>query len=150
LIDIEDMPNAFNILLIEDNPGDIRLVVESMKESKKPNNISMVKDGVEAMTYLHHEGVYANAVRPDIILLDLNLPMKNGKEVLAEIKKDPDLKRIPVIVFTASSAERDVINSYDLHANCYITKPVSLDKFIEVVKSIEKFWLTVVKLPPGD
>lgn len=150
MIDIEDMPNAFNILLIEDNPGDIRLVVESMKESKKPNNISMVKDGVEAMTYLHHEGVYANAVRPDIILLDLNLPMKNGKEVLAEIKKDPDLKRIPVIVFTASSAERDVINSYDLHANCYITKPVSLDKFIEVVKSIEKFWLTVVKLPPGD
>lgn len=150
MIDIEDMPKAVNILLIEDNPGDIRLVVESMKESKKPNNLSMVKDGVEAMTYLHREGVYANAVRPDIILLDLNLPMKNGKEVLAEIKKDPDLKRIPVIVFTASSAERDVINSYDLHANCYITKPVSLDKFIEVVGSIEKFWLTVVKLPPGD
>lgn len=150
MIDIEDMPKAVNILLIEDNPGDIRLVVESMKESKKPNNLSMVKDGVEAMTYLHREGVYANAVRPDIILLDLNLPMKNGKEVLAEIKKDPDLKRIPVIVFTASSAERDVINSYDLHANCYITKPVSLDKFTEVVRSIEKFWLTVVKLPPGD
>ncbi len=150
MIDIEDMPKAVNILLIEDNPGDIRLVVESMKESKKPNNLSMVKDGIEAMTYLHREGVYANAVRPDIILLDLNLPRKNGKEVLAEIKKDPDLKRIPVIVFTASSAERDVINSYDLHANCYITKPVSLEKFIEVVKSIETFWLTVVKLPPGD
>ncbi len=144
------MPKVVNILLIEDNPGDIRLVVESMKESTKPNNLSIVKDGVEAMTYLHHEGVYANAVRPDIILLDLNLPRKNGKEVLAEIKKDPDLKSIPVIVFTASSAERDVINSYDLHANCYITKPVSLEKFIEVVKSIETFWLTVVKLPPGD
>jgi two-component system response regulator len=127
-MDMEDIPKAVNILLVEDNPG----------------------DGIEAIAYLHREGIYANEVRPDIILLDLNLPRKNGKEVLAEIKKDPGLKRIPVIVLTASSAERDIINSYDLNANCYITKPVSLEQFTEVIKSIENFWLTVVKLPPGD
>lgn len=149
-MDMEDIPKAVNILLVEDNPGDVRLVVESMKESKRPTNLRTVKDGVEAMAYLNREGIFANEVRPDIILLDLNLPRKNGKEVLAEIKKDPSLKRIPVIVLTASSADRDILNSYDLNANCYITKPVSLDKFTEVVKSIENFWLTVVKLPPGD
>lgn len=149
-MDMEDIPKAVNILLVEDNPGDVRLVVESMKESKRLTNLRTVKDGVEAMAYLHREGIFANEVRPDIILLDLNLPRKNGKEVLAEIKKDPSLKRIPVIVLTASSADRDILNSYDLNANCYITKPVSLDKFTEVVKSIENFWLTVVKLPPGD
>lgn len=149
-MDMEDTLRTVNILLVEDNPGDVRLVVESLKESKRPNILKTVKDGVEAMAYLHREGIYANEVHPDIILLDLNLPRKNGKEVLAEIKKDPDLKRIPVIVLTASSAERDILNSYDLNANCYITKPVSLEKFIEVIKSIENFWLTVVKLPPGD
>jgi len=149
-MDMEDISKVVNILLVEDNPGDVRLVVESMKESKRPANLRTVKDGIEAMAYLHREGIYANEVRPDIILLDLNLPRKNGKEVLAEIKKDPYLKRIPVIVLTASSADRDILNSYDLYANCYITKPVSLDKFTEVVKSIENFWLTVVKLPPGD
>jgi len=149
-MDMEDIPKAVNILLVEDNPGDVRLVVESLKESKRPTNLITVKDGVEAIAYLHREGIYANEVRPDIILLDLNLPRKNGKEVLKEIKKDPDLKRIPVIVLTASSAERDIINSYDLNANCYITKPVSLEQFTEVIKSIENFWLKVVKLPPGD
>lgn len=149
-MDMEDTQKAVNILLVEDNPGDVRLIVESLKESNRPNILRTVKDGVEAMAYLNREGIYSDAVHPDIILLDLNLPRKNGKEVLAEIKKDPDLKRIPVIVLTASSAERDILNSYDLNANCYITKPVSLDKFIEVVKSIENFWLTVVKLPPGD
>jgi CheY-like chemotaxis protein len=149
-MDREDIPKAANILLVEDNPGDVRLVVESMKESKRPANLRTVKDGVEAMAYLHREGIYANEVRPDIILLDLNLPRKNGNEVLAEIKKDPGLKRIPVIILTASSADRDIINSYDLNANCYITKPVSLEQFTEVIKSIENFWLTVVKLPPGN
>lgn len=149
-MDMEDISKVVNILLVEDNPGDVRLVVESMKESKRLANLRTVKDGIEAMAYLHREGIYANEVRPDIILLDLNLPRKNGKEVLAEIKKDPYLKRIPVIVLTASSTDRDILNSYDLYANCYITKPVSLDKFTEVVKSIENFWLTVVKLPPGD
>lgn len=149
-MDMEDIPKAVNILLVEDNPGDVRLVVESLKESKRPTNLITVKDGVEAIAYLHREGIYANEVRPDIILLDLNLPRKNGKEVLKEIKKDPGLKRIPVIVLTASSAERDIINSYDLNANCYITKPVSLEQFTEVIKSIENFWLKVVKLPPGD
>lgn len=149
-MDMEDLPKAVNILLVEDNPGDVRLVVESLKESKRPTNLITVKDGVEAMAYLHREGIYANEVQPDIILLDLNLPRKNGQEVLKEIKKDPGLKRIPVIVLTASSAERDIINSYDLNANCYITKPVSLEQFTEVIKSIENFWLKVVKLPPGD
>jgi len=149
-MDMEDIPKAVNILLVEDNPGDVRLVVESLKESKRPVNLRTVKDGIEAIAYLRREGIFANEVRPDIILLDLNLPRKNGKEVLAEIKKDPGLKRIPVIVLTASSAEKDIINSYDLNANCYITKPVSLEQFTEVIKSIENFWLTVVKLPPGD
>ena len=150
-MDMEDeIPKKVNILLVEDNPGDVRLIIESLKESKRPTNLRTVKDGIEAMDYLHREGIFANEDRPDIILLDLNLPRKNGIEVLAEIKKDPGLKRIPVIILTASSADRDIINSYDLNANCYITKPVSLEQFTEVIKSIENFWLTVVKLPPGD
>lgn len=149
-MEIEDIPKAVNILLVEDNPGDVRLVVESMKEIRRQINFRTVKDGIEAMAFLRREGIFTYEVRPDIILLDLNLPRKNGKEVLAEIKKDPGLKRIPVIILTASSAERDIINSYDLNANCYITKPVSLEQFTEVIKSIENFWLTVVKLPPGD
>ena len=136
-----------NILLVEDNPGDVRLIVESLKESKKPNNLSMVKDGIEAIAFLRREGVYARTIRPDIILLDLNLPRKKGKEVLDEIKKDPVLKKIPVIVLTASSAERDIIDSYDLHANCFVTKPVQFEQFMQVVQVIDNFWVNVVTLP---
>ncbi len=138
------------ILLVEDNPGDIRLIVDALKENKIPNILNVVNDGVEALNFLYKKGKYADASRPDLILLDLNLPKKNGLEVLAEIKDETKLKRIPVVIFTASSAERDILMSYDHHANCYITKPVYLEQFIAVVKSIETFWLTVVKLPPGD
>ena len=136
------------ILMVEDNPGDVRLTVEALKEGKVRNNLHTVEDGVEALDFLRRKGRYAEAVRPDLILLDLNLPKKNGREVLAEIKKDPDLKRIPVVILTVSQAEQDIVKSYNLHANCYITKPVDLDQFLEMVKSIENFWLTVVMLPP--
>ncbi len=135
------------ILLIEDNMGDVRLTQEAFKDSKILNNIHYVTDGVEAIKYLKAEGEYKKAVRPDIILLDLNLPKKDGREVLAEIKQDSNLKRIPVIVLTVSKAEEDIMRTYDLHANCFITKPVSVDKFFSVVKTIEDFWLTIVKLP---
>jgi CheY-like chemotaxis protein len=135
------------ILLVEDSPGDARLAQEALKEGKMNNNISVVRDGVEALAFLRQEGKYAEAPRPDIILLDLNLPKKDGREVLAEIKEDPDLKRIPIVVLTTSEAEQDILKAYNLHANCYITKPVDLDQFITVVKSIEDFWLTIVKLP---
>jgi len=146
---MEERFRPVEILLVEDNPGDVRLTMEALKEHKVLNKLSVVNDGVEAIAFLRREGRYADAHRPDLILLDLNLPKKNGKEVLAEIKTDPDLKRIPVVVLTASSSEKDILNSYNLSANCYITKPVSLDQFVEVVKSIENFWLTIVKLPPG-
>jgi chemotaxis family two-component system response regulator Rcp1 len=136
------------ILLVEDNPGDVRLTQETLKEFKVLNNLSVVGDGVEAMAFLRHEGRYAKASRPDLILLDLNLPKKDGREVLKEIKLDAQLKRIPVVVLTTSGAEQDVLKTYELHANCYITKPVDLDQFIAVIKSIEKFWFTIVKLPP--
>jgi two-component system, chemotaxis family, response regulator Rcp1 len=136
------------ILLVEDNPGDVRLTQETLKDFKALNNLSVVGDGVEAMAFLRHEGKYAKAPRPDLILLDLNLPRKDGREVLTEIKVDEQLKRIPVVVLTTSSAEQDILNTYDLHANCYITKPVDLDQFGAVVKSIEEFWFTIVKLPP--
>lgn len=136
------------ILLVEDNPGDVRLTREAFKEGKVANNIRVVEDGVEAMKFLRREGRYADAPRPDIILLDLNLPKKDGREVLKEIKADDDLKRIPVVVLTTSDAEKDVIMSYNLHANCYINKPVELDRIIEIVKSIENFWFSTVKLPP--
>jgi len=135
------------ILLVEDNPGDVRLTQEAFKEGKVSNNLNVARDGVEALAYLRQEGEYANAPHPDVILLDLNLPRKDGREVLAEIKEDPDLRRIPVVVLTTSLAEQDILRSYNLHANCYITKPVDLERFITVVKSIEAFWLTVVKLP---
>lgn len=134
-------------LLVEDNPGDVRLTREALKESKLRNNLSVVGDGVEAVAFLRQEGKYADAPRPDVILLDLNLPRKGGREVLAEIKADPILKRIPVVVITSSEAEQDVLASYDLHVNCYVTKPVDLDQFIRVVQSIGTFWLTIVKLP---
>jgi chemotaxis family two-component system response regulator Rcp1 len=136
------------ILMVEDNPGDVRLTIEALKEGKVRNNLSTVEDGVEALAFLRREGQYANTPRPDLILLDLNLPKMNGREVLAAIKEDPDLRRIPVVILTVSKAEEDILKTYNLHANCYITKPVNLDRFLEVVKAIEGFWLTVVMLPP--
>lgn len=135
------------ILLVEDNPGDVRLTKEALKEGKVKNNLHVVEDGDAAMAFLRRQGEYANAVRPDIILLDLNLPKKDGREVLAEIKNDATLKRIPVIVLTTSKAEEDILKTYNMHANCYVTKPVDLDQFINIVKTIEDFWLTIVKLP---
>ena len=137
------------ILLVEDSPGDVRLTREALKEGKVLNNMHVAKDGVEALDFLRREGQYAHAVRPDLILLDLNLPRRNGMEVLAEIKESPVLKGIPVIILTVSQADEDITRSYNLHANCYIQKPVDLDKFLEVVKAIEDFWLTIVKLPKG-
>jgi chemotaxis family two-component system response regulator Rcp1 len=136
------------ILLVEDNPGDERLTREALKEGKVYSNLHWVKDGVEAMQFLRREAKYQEVPRPDIILLDLNLPKKDGREVLQDIKNDDKLKRIPVVVLTTSKAEEDVLRSYNLHANCYVTKPVDLEKFIVVVKSIDVFWLTVVTLPP--
>jgi CheY-like chemotaxis protein len=135
------------ILLVEDNLGDVRLTLEAFEEGKVCNEISVVNNGAEAMAFLHGEGKYADAPRPDLILLDLNLPKKDGYEVLAEIKQDSSLKRIPVVILTTSKAERDILETYYLHANCYITKPVDLEQFMTVVKSIETFWLDVVKLP---
>ena len=137
------------ILLVEDNPGDVRLTREVFKDAKIRNTIHSVVDGVEAIDYLRNKGKFADAVRPDLILLDLNLPRMDGREVLSEIKSDDDLKRIPVVVLTISKADEDVLKSYDLHANCFITKPVDLDQFIKVVKSVEGFWLTIVRLPPN-
>jgi CheY-like chemotaxis protein len=142
------MSRPIEILLVEDSPGDVRLTLEAFKEGKLANRVHVVGDGVEAMAYLRREGPYATAWRPDIILLDLNLPKKDGREVLAEIKVDEDIKRIPVVVLTTSQAEQDILKAYELHANCYITKPVDLDQFLRVVQSVEDFWLTIVKLPP--
>ncbi len=138
------------ILLVEDNPGDVRLTIEALKEGKVANKINVVMDGMDAMAFLRREGKYEDAPVPDLILLDLNLPKKNGREVLAEIKVDSKLKHIPVVVLTTSQAEKDIIMTYNMHANCYITKPVDFDQFISVVKSIENFWFTVVKLPPKE
>ena len=135
------------ILLVEDNPGDVRLTMEGLKDSKVRNNLHVARDGVEAMEFLHREGQHTSAVRPDLILLDLNLPRMDGREVLLEIKSDAKLKTIPVVVLTTSRAEHDVLRSYELQANCYITKPVDLEQFITVVKSIEDFWFTIVTLP---
>jgi len=136
------------ILLVEDNPGDVRLTIEALRDSKVQNQLNVVRDGVEALSFLRREGAFVNAVRPDLILLDLNLPRKDGREVLAEIKADARLRTIPVVILTTSRAEQDILRSYELQANCYITKPVDLDQFITVVKSIEDFWFSVVKLPP--
>jgi len=137
------------ILLIEDNPGDVRLTTEALRDAKVNNNMAVAADGLEAMALLRQEGKYAGAVRPDLILLDLNLPRMNGFEVLDAIKEDDDLKRIPVVVLTTSEAEQDIIRSYNLYANAYITKPVDLGQFIRVIKSIEDFWLEIVRLPNG-
>ena len=138
------------ILLVEDNPRDARLAVETLKDSKIHNNLYHVKDGVEAMDFLRRRGGYAGVPVPDLILLDLNLPRKDGREVLEEIKEDDELKLVPVVVLTTSEAERDLVRSYDLHANAYVIKPLDLNQFIDVVKAIESFWFMVVKLPQVD
>ena len=138
------------ILLVEDNPADVRLTQEALKEGKVFSNLHWAKDGVEALEFLRKQGPHANAPRPDIILLDLNLPKKDGREVLSVIKSDDQLKRIPVVILTTSKAEEDVLKTYNLHANCYVTKPVDLEQFIRVVKTIDQFWLTVVTLPNGS
>ncbi len=147
-MNMQMLGRPIEVLLIEDNPGDVRLTREALKEGKLLINLRVVEDGVEALAYLRQEGKYADAPRPDLILLDLNLPKKDGREVLAVIKADKNLRRIPVVVLTISQAEEDILKSYNLNANCYISKPVELDQFIRVVKSIEDFWLTIVRLPP--
>ncbi len=136
-----------HILLVEDNPGDVQLTEEALLEAKVMNRLSVVGDGIEALAFLNREPPYADAPRPDLILLDLNLPRKDGREVLATIKQDPKLRAIPVVVLTSSRAEEDIVRTYNLNANCYISKPVDFDQFMRVIKSIEDFWLTVVKLP---
>jgi chemotaxis family two-component system response regulator Rcp1 len=143
---VEDaMP--IEILLVEDSPGDVRLTREALRDAKVHNNLHVAADGLEATSFLWRKGQHANVPRPDLILLDLNLPKKGGREVLAEIKADPDLKSIPVVILTTSAAEEDILRSYQLHANCFITKPVDLDQFMKVVKTIDNFWLAIVKLP---
>ena len=139
---------AIELVIVEDNSADVRLTIEALKDAKLYNHLTVAKNGAEALAILRREGKYGEVRRPDLILLDLNLPKMDGREVLAEIKADPGLKRIPVVVFTTSNAEDDITKTYDLHANCYVTKPVDLDQFVRVVRAIEEFWLTVVKLPP--
>lgn len=141
--------NPIEILLVEDNPGDVDLTRESLESSKLNNLLHVVGNGEKAMAFLQCQGEYVKAPRPDLVLLDLNLPRKDGREVLAEIKSDEDLKRIPVVILTSSGDEEDIIKSYNLHANCYITKPIDINQFIKVVRSIEDFWFTIVKLPPN-
>jgi two-component system, chemotaxis family, response regulator Rcp1 len=140
-------PRTIEILLVEDNPGDVRLTLEAFKGGRVLNNFTVMNDGVEALAYLRKQGEYAKSVVPDLILLDLNLPKRDGREVLAEIKADKNLRKIPVVVLTTSAAEEDIARAYGAHANCYITKPVDLDQFLRVVQSIESFWLSLVKLP---
>ena len=135
------------ILLIEDNPGDVELAREGLRECKIRNNLHAVGDGVEASAFLHRKGAYASRPRPDLIILDLNLPKRDGRDLLKEIKEDEELKRIPVVILTTSAAEEDILRSYSLHANCYVTKPLGLDQFLQVVRSIETFWFTIVQLP---
>jgi chemotaxis family two-component system response regulator Rcp1 len=142
-----DIGKPIEILLVEDNPGDVRLTFEALRDGRVSNNLHVVADGAEALNFLRKSGPYAAEPTPDLILLDLNLPKVDGREVLAEVKTDPVLKRIPVIVLTTSGAEEDILKTYDLHANSYVTKPVDLDQFINIVKAIEGFWLSVVKLP---
>lgn len=143
----ESQPVPIDILLVEDNEGDVRLTREVLKTSKVRNNLIVANNGQEALDCLHKVGKYAGSVRPDLILLDLNLPVMDGKEVLAKIKEDDDFKRIPVVILTTSKAEEDILKTYNLHANCFVTKPVDLDQFVHVVKSMEDFWLAIVKLP---
>ena len=143
----KDPTRAVEILLVEDNPGDVRLTIEGLKSAGVDHNLSVAADGVEAMAFLRRNGKYADARRPDLILLDINLPRMGGREVLSEIKTDEELRRTPVVILTTSDAEEDVVTMYNLHANCYITKPLDLDHFLEVVRSIEHFWVGVAKLP---
>lgn len=145
---INSNPEPIEILLVEDNPGDVWLTREALKDAKVHNNLHVIADGEDALAFLRGEGRFSGAPRPDLLLLDLNLPRKNGREVLAEVKQDADLRRIPVVILTSSTAEEDLVRSYDLHANCYVTKPLGLDQFLCVVKAIEDFWLSIVKLPP--
>ena len=142
--------NPIDILMVEDNPGDVRLTRETLREGKVFHDLHVATDGVEALAFLRREGNYAAAPQPDLVLLDLNLPRKDGRQVLAEIKEDPKLRQIPVVILTTSGAEEDIIKSYDQHANSFVTKPVSLDQFVNAVRSIEKFWLTVAELPPTE
>jgi chemotaxis family two-component system response regulator Rcp1 len=146
-MNIQVQARPVEILLVEDSPGDVRLTQEALKENKVANRLSVTGDGEEALRFLRREGRFAEAPRPDLILLDLNLPRKDGRETLAEIKRNPSLKRIPVVILTTSQAEEDIVRTYNLHANCYITKPVDLDQFIKVVHTIKDFWLSIVKLP---
>ena len=141
------MDEAIHILLVEDNPGDVRLTKEALRGAKVANDLRVVGDGEEAIEYLRRRGRYVDAPRPDIVLLDLNLPRLDGREVLMDIKSDPDLAKIPIIILTSSTAERDIHSAYELHANCYISKPVDFTEFIEAVRSLEGFWLRIVRLP---
>ncbi len=147
-MDIEERGRPVEILLVEDSPADVRLTQEALKEAKVLNHLQVVWDGEDAVAYLRRQGKYSNAVVPDVMLLDLNLPKMSGREVLEEVKNDPELRRIPIVILTTSQAEKDILESYDLHANCYITKPVDLDQFMDVIQHIEEFWLSIVKLPP--
>ncbi len=147
-MDIMEIGKPIEILLVEDSPSDVRLTIEALKDAKVRNHLSVASDGVEAVAFLRKVGKYADAPRPDLILLDLNLPKKDGREVLGEIKQDESLKAIPVVVITTSKSDEDILKSYNLHANCYITKPIDLEQFMIVVRAIESFWLTIVQLPP--
>ncbi|HEX2967679.1 MAG TPA: response regulator [Bacteroidales bacterium] len=142
--------DSIDILIVEDNPGDARLIKEVLNDDRVFSSLYLVNDGVEAMSFLHNEGRYSKMPRPDLIILDLNLPKKDGREVLAEIKNDEELKHIPVVIMTISQAEEDILRTYKLHANCYITKSIDLNEFIKVIKSIEDFWFSIVKLPPKN
>jgi two-component system, chemotaxis family, response regulator Rcp1 len=143
----ETFVRPIDILLVEDNPGDIRLTQETLTDSKMHNNVIVVYNGEEALAYLYRRGEYRSAVRPDLIILDLNLPKKGGLEVLEQVKEDPELKHIPIVILTSSKAEEDILKTYNLHANCYVTKPLDLEQFCTVVNTIESFWLSIVKLP---
>jgi DNA-binding response OmpR family regulator len=149
IIEVPNQVETVKILLVEDNLGDVRLVQEALKEGRLAVQFASVPDGIQALAYLRKQDKYRDASRPDIVLLDLNLPRKDGREVLAEMKADAELKRIPVVILTSSKSEEDIIKTYDLHANCYISKPLDFNKFVEVVKAIENFWMTIVKLPPN-
>lgn len=146
---ITPLSKPVDILLVEDEPGDVRLTIEAMRQAKVRNTLHVVEDGMEALDFLFKRGSFTNAPRPDLILLDLNLPKKDGREVLTIIKEDASLRQIPVVVLTTSGADRDILRCYSLHASCYVTKPVDLNQFLHVVKSIEDFWLTIVRLPPN-
>jgi CheY-like chemotaxis protein len=146
-MNFEVQPFPVDILLVEDNAGDVRLTREVLRDSKVRNNLIVASNGEEALACLRKQGKFKDTIRPDLILLDLNLPVKDGRQVLAEIKDDIDLKRIPVVILTTSKAEEDILRAYNLHANCYVTKPVDLEQFVKVVKSLGDFWLAIVKLP---